>query len=407
MAERYIGIDLNEKYAMVSYYMQGMSEPDTFSMVTGSEIYQIPVCVAKRRGSGQWLYGEEARKHAKEEGIFCMEGLLKKSLEAEPVELEGTIYDASELLFLFLKKMICLPPQLAGQALPDKLVITAEYMNLEYRKLFGLFAEWLGLPLDQLMLLDYREAFYYYALSQTADLCIHQIALFYYTSKKLLFWRLSHDRRTIPQVAAVEEKSYEAMLKERDEEFANIAKESLAEKYYSAVYLIGDGFEGEWMKKSLGVICRGRRAFMGKNLFCKGACYGAAVKSGKTDWPYIYMGDNELRMNVSLEVTDQGEKKMLSLIDAGDNWYEAGGEWEVILKGSPSVEVTFQSLGSKEAVIRSLELTDLPGREEMVTRLRITVKPAASDRIRFTIRDMGFGEITKASEKVWEYTVAV
>ena len=43
MAERYIGIDLNDKYAMISFYTQEMSEPNTISMVTGSEVYQIPV----------------------------------------------------------------------------------------------------------------------------------------------------------------------------------------------------------------------------------------------------------------------------------------------------------------------------------------------------------------------------
>ena len=42
---RTIGIDLSEKYAMVSYYMEGMSEPSTFSMVTGSQVYQIPLCI--------------------------------------------------------------------------------------------------------------------------------------------------------------------------------------------------------------------------------------------------------------------------------------------------------------------------------------------------------------------------
>ena len=38
MEENYLGIDLNDKYAMISYYAKGMSEPNTFSMVTGSEI---------------------------------------------------------------------------------------------------------------------------------------------------------------------------------------------------------------------------------------------------------------------------------------------------------------------------------------------------------------------------------
>ena len=47
MAKRFIGIDLNDKYAMISYYTRGMSEPGTYSTVTGSESYQIPVCISK------------------------------------------------------------------------------------------------------------------------------------------------------------------------------------------------------------------------------------------------------------------------------------------------------------------------------------------------------------------------
>ncbi len=406
MAERYIGIDLNEKYAMISCYMQGMSEPSTFSMVTGSEVYQIPVCISKKKGIGQWFFGEEARRRSREEGAFCVEGLLKKSLAHEPVEVEGVIYDAAELLFVFLRKLLGLPLQSDGRQHPDKLVITVEFMNQELRKLFGLFAERIQLPMEKLMLLDYRESFYYYALSQSRELCLHDVALYYYTSKKLLFWRLNHDKRTVPQVVTIEEKCYDAMLKERDEEFTAIAEASFAGNIISSVYLIGDGFEGDWMKKSLTVICRNRRAFMGKNLFCKGACYAAAVKSGQTDWQYVYMGDNELKINVSLKVENKGKTEFISLLTAGDNWYEAGSECEVILRGSPSVDFWFQSPRSREAVLKTLELTDMPVREDKTTRLRITVKPVSAGQIQFTIRDMGFGELVKSSEKVWEYQIS-
>ena len=75
MAERYIGIDLNDKYAMISFYTQEMSEPNTISMVTGSEVYQIPVSLFKKRESRQWLYGEGAKKSAKETGSFYIYGL--------------------------------------------------------------------------------------------------------------------------------------------------------------------------------------------------------------------------------------------------------------------------------------------------------------------------------------------
>lgn len=37
----YIGIDLNDSYAMVSYFQQNMKEPETVSTVAGSEEFQI------------------------------------------------------------------------------------------------------------------------------------------------------------------------------------------------------------------------------------------------------------------------------------------------------------------------------------------------------------------------------
>lgn len=407
MAGRYVGIDLNDKYAMVSYYAQGMSEPNTFSMVTGREVYQIPACIARKKGQGAWIYGEEAKRRSKEDGTRFIDGLLKKALAGEPSELDGTIYDSSELLFLFLKYLIGLLMQSSKDSYPDKLVIAAECMNMECRKLFGLFAQWYGLPSERLALIDYRESFYYYALSQSKELRLHDVALYYYTAKKLWCWILSRDARTAPQVVTIAETAYDSLLKDRDGDFAAIVEQSLSGRILSAVYLIGDGFEGEWMKKSLSVLCRGKRAFLGKNLFSKGACYAAAARSGQADWQYIYMGDNEMKVTVSIKARHQGKSALLPLVVAGESWYEAGRAYEVILSGGSSVDFWFQMPGSREAVARSLELPDLPEREEKTTRLRISAKPEAADTIRFLIQDMGFGEIARSSEKVWEYMVKV
>ena len=60
----YVGIDLNNSYAMVSYYHPDMKEPETVSMVAGSENYHIPALLARRQSTGIWYYGEEAKKMA-------------------------------------------------------------------------------------------------------------------------------------------------------------------------------------------------------------------------------------------------------------------------------------------------------------------------------------------------------
>lgn len=38
----YIGIDMDDRNAVISYYKAGMREPETLSTIAGSEIYQIP-----------------------------------------------------------------------------------------------------------------------------------------------------------------------------------------------------------------------------------------------------------------------------------------------------------------------------------------------------------------------------
>ena len=93
----------------------------------------------------------------------------------------------------------------------------------------------------------------------------------------------------------------------------------------SSVYLVGDGFDGDWMKNSVKIMCSGRRAFIGKNLFCKGACYAAAIRDRQNLWPYIYMGENEMKFNLSLKVKEKGNVAFYNLISAGKNWFEAKG----------------------------------------------------------------------------------
>ncbi len=403
---RIIGIDINDKNAMISYYTDGMSEPATFSMVTGSEVYQIPICICKRKGLEQWLFGEDARKYALSQGVPCVENLFKKAVQREQVELEEKIFDTWELFFLFLKKLLFLPFHGAGFKEDDRFVITTERMNQEIRKLFFLFAEYMDIPSKHLFIFDYRESFYYYALSQSPQLCQHDVALYYYTGGGMKFWHLCHDKRTIPQVVSIEEKNYPPLSGDRDASFSRIAESSMGGKIISSVYLIGDGFDGDWMRKSLTVICRGKRAFLGKNLFCKGACYGGAVKAEPATWNYVYLGDNELRMNISLKVRHKGKTQFFTLITAGESWYDESGECEVILDTERYLDFWLQPPKSREAAIKRLELNDLPKREPKTTRLRITAKPIARNQVKLTIKDMGFGEIVKSSDKTWEYVMS-
>ncbi|MCM1282261.1 MAG: DUF5716 family protein [Muribaculaceae bacterium] len=400
-----LGIDLNDAFAMVSYYQPDMDEPDTVSAVAGSELYHIPAILARRQNLGLWYYGDEAKRMAKTSEVICVDSLLWRAVNHEVISVGEENYEAVELLALFLRRVIELPQKLGSPGAMGTLVLSVERLNKENMEVFWRVASLLSIPPDKFMVTDHKESFYYYALSQKEELWLHKVFLFECTGDTVSSYELKRDRRTKPQVVSIHENSRASIEGERDEAFLRLLQKSFEGHMISTVYLVGDGFDGGWMEQSLNYLCRGRRAFLGKNLFSKGACYAAAARG--RDWPCIYMGENEMKFNLSLKVRDKGTMAFHNLVSAGRNWFEAMGECEVILSGTGSVDFWKQLPNSREAKIETLELTDLPPRPDKTTRVRILAKPVSDDRIEIEIRDLGFGEFFRGTDKIWKYTMSM
>ena len=314
-----------------------------------------------------------------------------------------------ELLAFFLKKVMELPLKLNHIRTCDKLVLSVERLSKENMEVFWKIAPKLGLLPQQFMVIDHKESFYYFALSQPESLWIHDVYLFENDGKNLFYYGLKRNTRTKPQVISIKESIKTPLETEEDKdlEFLRYLQWALESQIVSTAYLVGEGFEGDWMKNSLTYLCRGRRVFMGNNLYCKGACYAGKIRQKNEGWNFIYMGENEMKFNLSLKVRDCGELAFYTLISAGKNWFESKGECEVILAGSPGIDFWKQLPSSREAVIETLELTDLPSRPERTTRLRITAIPLSDEKIEVQIRDLGFGEIYRSSDKIWKYTMTM
>ena len=148
-------------------------------------------------------------------------------------------------------------------------------------------------------------------------------------------------------------------------------------------------------------------SFWENNLYSKGACYAGFVRIHGENWKWIYMGENEIKFNLSLKVRNRGNLAFHTLISAGRNWFETTGECEVILAGNAEIDFWKQLPNSREAVIETLELTDLPNRPERTTRLRITATPISDEKIEVQIRDLGFGEIYRSTDKTWKYIMTM
>ena len=397
----YLGIDIDDKSTIFSYYKKGQDEPITLSTVMGSEVYQIPTFLAKRRGVGQWFFGNDAIRQTQLSLAVGVDNLLEKARKKEYVFLDTEEYPAEELLVIYLKKLLLMPGRDLDTHL-SKLVISVETLDERTISLFTVASTRIGLAPDQLLLIDHRESFYYYALSQDPQLYLHDVALYDYSQSQLKSCILKRNAATRPQVINLQYHNLGAINFDKDKSFDDMIRKGFAGEIISSVYLIGDGFDGDWMKQSLKRLCQGRRVFMGKNLYSKGACYAGMVKDGIKEWPFVYIGDNDLKVNLSLKVIDKNEMNFITLISAGDSWYDAHGECEVILDGSPEFECWIQSPDSRRAQVDTIELLGLPERENRTTRLRITAKPVSDREIKLSVQDIGFGELVPASGMVWE-----
>ncbi len=403
----YFGLDITDRYALVSYFKPNMEEPETISTVMGSEVFQIPLFLSKRRGMGQWFIGQEAKREVQNGTSDGVDMLLSRAKNRENVIIDANEYPATELLLIFLRKILTLPGGYFGSFKFEKLVITVPVLDMEYMELFTVLCTQLGLDSSQAIFIDHKESFYYYVFHQRPDVFYQDVMLFDLEDNQLLGYRLNRNQSTNPQLIRIETNSYGNLIDNKDEKFLFLLKSAFVGEEISAVYLTGDGFDGNWMKQSLQFLCHNRRVFAGKNLFSKGACYAGVVKNEKPEWPFVYMGEQELKVNLSIKVLNQNEMQFISLLDAGENWYESEFSCEVILDGTKEIEFWVQRPDSRQASVEILELKDLPDRENRTTRLRITAKPVSDKGIKITIRDLGFGEIVPSSNKIWEHEIAI
>ena len=409
MAEQgfYVGIDIDDTYAVVSFYEDGMKEPATVSMKTGAEVFQIPLQIRKHQEEEQWLIGEASSDETDLDNTIVIENLLSRAKDMENISIDGEQYQAFDLLTLFIKKLLNYISGPYGAVHINGLAFSVEKLDKQLVKLFWSVGEALGMKKEQIALLDRKSAFYYFALSQPKELWAQNVFLFDYKEDGVYGFCLKRKQNTSPQRVTIEESYFEGNYENQDATFYQALEQLFDGQMVSSAYLVGNGFDGGWMKQSLNYLCRGRRAFAGKNLYAKGACYGVMVMQGKKVWPYIYIGDNELKVNVSLAVRNRGKKELVTLLRAGENWYEASGSCDVILDDTKEIAIWLQEPDAKTANVEKLTLSDLPERENRTIRLRISVKPLSDKQLRIEMKDMGFGELVKAKDKHWEYIMSI
>ncbi|MBD5461083.1 MAG: hypothetical protein HDR26_09115 [Lachnospiraceae bacterium] len=420
----FVGYDLCRRYAQISYCFAGGGQPETISTVAGGENYNIPLALCKRRGVNQWFYGKEACRYAQEGDGTLVENLLELARDKERVSIEGEEFEPVALLALFIKRSLSLLSGICPQERIGGIMFTCDGMDRETLEIIDRAVSGLGLKTQNIFCQGHVESIYYYNISQQPQLWNHQVLVCDYQEDRIRIYLMERNLKTSPVVVLIGEDMYpfravlsipvqedqrQEVFQGMDREFLELMQRVCEGRLISSVYLLGDGFRGEWLNDSLVFLCRNRRVFQGNNLFSKGACYSLTEKNNPSEAgkSHVFLGSDKLKANIGMRVLRRGADSYFALLDAGTSWFEARRELDFLLESGCGFTVLITPLNGREVRTVEIRLEGIPERPEGTTRLRLAADMPDVCSVRLCIEDMGFGEIFPASGMQWTETLEV
>ncbi len=419
MGKYILGYDLNDSMSQISYFELNNSVPETIASDAEEERLGIPTVLSKRKGVAQWEFGVAAIKASQNMTATLVDKLMSFASAGAKIEIEGEAYDATDLLILFVRRSLNLLSMVMTPSEVECMIITVASLEGKLVDVVERIADAMPVPREKIIIQTYEESIYYYLLHQPGDLWERDVCVFDYSGPHLKSYELWMNRATTPVVAFVDRTDFndikmpKFMMKEEesmekadriDELILQIAHDYFGGKNIGTVFLLGEGFEGGWCKKTLKFVCMGRRVFQGRNMYSKGACYCGKDKIAPCELnkEYVFLGPDKLKFNLGLKMMVAGEEEYLAVADAGENWYDSGVSYDFVLGDSKTVPLIMTPLDGKGAENIEVELTGLPDRPPKASRMRLTVSFESESRMKIEVEDLGFGEFFPSTGRKWE-----
>lgn len=395
-----IGYEINEKTCQISYYNENESEPVT--MEVDADNFQIPLIIGKLRNT--WAYGKEAKRLATVKEGITVTKLLERALAGESVEFGEETYDAVWLLSKFIQMSLQSFPKISS------IVFSVPELTEELAQLLRGIAVRMDVDKRRIFIQDYKESFCYYLFYQPKELWQYESALFSCDRNEIKAYMLRRLKPgfgggkttfvTVDEVASAHMKELAAVYpvlnedkaKEADAIFCKFIEGVFDKRIVSSVFLTGEGFENSWYPRALRVLCNGRRAFIGNNLYSKGACYTAYRRMFMHIEDPVYLSDTKLTDQITVNLRVNGQEMWYPIVSWGSQWYESNNQWEVLLEDLEDIELHIESLVQGTLKTEVISLDKFPKRAEYSMRLQIETLFLDEKTCKITVRDMGFGE---------------
>ena len=410
-----IGYDINSKICQISYYNEESAEPETLEIAADN--HQIPLVMNYFKN--EWTYGKNAARMATVRGSITVTDIWESALKKERIQIEGQEFEAVQLLADFIRYTLESFDSIGS------LTFTVPEMSEDIRYFLKGIGQRLGIGKDDIYVQDYKESFCHYMFNQPKELWQYEAALFYCDQDVIRAYMLRELKTgfrkgterfvTVDQVAEAQMEELESVYpvlnvdkaKAADEQFKCFIQSVFDKKLVSSVFLTGDGFENNWYPNSLRVLCNGRRAFMGNNLYSKGACYTALRRFENVDPEEepVYLDETKMTEQICVKMRIRGEEGWYPLVAWGSHWYEADRQVEVLLEDTEDIEIHIESLVTGELRLETVSFEGLPDRKNYALRIRIQTRFMDERTCRILFEDIGFGEFFPSTGFVTEKVI--
>lgn len=423
-----IGLDINEFQVQVSYVLQEEKPSVKTLLLSGKgEGMVVETAICRRHGVNQWYYGVDAIKKAKNAQGVLIENLWRKFLQEREVMIEDTQYDTALLCNLFLKRIldaaiVRIKEEVQQEIKLQALVITAEPFPKEQMERMDIVLGGLSVDRGNIYLQTHEESLFSYLVHQPERMLGYETGVLDLTNETLISYRIEMNHRTKPVTVIIDREEVSGMIRRKhypsitehdsalirlDGQLGNYATEFTRDRLVTTFYLVGDGFDGDWCRESLKILCRNRKVYAGNNLYSKGAAYSGLEKICHTETAlrYVFLGKGMLKDNIGIMVSTGEAEEYCPLLDAGTNWYEAQNEIELMLERADELALLITPVTGQHPYEERISLAVLDQREEGTYRIRLALRMQSETTLTVEVTDEGFGELFPPSKMTVMQTI--
>lgn len=421
MAEKYVnlcvGYDLGNDYSQISCYNERREEVDSICLPGKAAADEIPTKLAFNIRTKEWAFGQDALACTDYPWILLSDFVSDYDVQPK-LNVSGQSFDKKELVYRFVKMSLELIKRYYPHGKVTWLTFTGAAVSKQLLQDLLEIGKTMEMSPEIVKVQNHLASYENYALCQPKELWSQDIGLFEYDDNGMNYYHLTVNRRRTPMVVSADKLELSAYFSgedyktlpapELDKRFMSVVRQVMCNKNVCTVYLVGPGFMGGWMNMSLKALCAGRKAFMGQNLYSKGACYNSVLEAtGTKNKVFIALSGEMVPVSLYLHVTRGKETIRYELVKAGCDWYSVDISVRFILDQTDTVVLHVVDFVTNKEKIIPFRLENLPDRPNRTTRVSMGVT-FESDRIcQITLEDKGFGALYKTSKKAWKMRINV